>query len=376
MKKNNIKKWIVSVAAAIGGAIIGGAAGFFGTMYLDKAGISGFGWIWVPVALVVAVYLQIIVHEAGHLVCGLLSGYKFVSFRVDRFMIYKKQGKLHWGNYMLAGTGGQCLMAPPEMEDGTIPYRLYNFGGALANLIFSGVAAVLGFVCSSQPIIVIFCAVTVIIGVFFAATNGIPIHTDTIDNDGYNAMSLGKQKEALRALWVQLKVNEMQTEGIRLKDMPEEWFQKPTEEGMKNSMIATIEVMRCNRLLDMHLFKETSQAIDAAFQSKNGMVGVHKMLLKLDQIYCEVIGEQRETILNQMEEKELIAFMKTMKTFPSVLRAQYAYSLLIEKEQSKAQKILKQFETVIKTHPYEGDAQSEWEFIRLCQGESERKTQN
>ena len=27
-------------------------------------------------------FLQIVIHEAGHLVTGLLSGYKFVSFRI------------------------------------------------------------------------------------------------------------------------------------------------------------------------------------------------------------------------------------------------------------------------------------------------------
>lgn len=36
-----------------------------------------------------SMYLQIIIHEAGHLIFGLLSGYRFSSFRIGN-MIWKK----------------------------------------------------------------------------------------------------------------------------------------------------------------------------------------------------------------------------------------------------------------------------------------------
>ena len=36
--------------------------------------------------------LQIVVHEGGHLVFGLLSGYRFSSFRVASFMWIKQEG--------------------------------------------------------------------------------------------------------------------------------------------------------------------------------------------------------------------------------------------------------------------------------------------
>ncbi|MDE5683782.1 MAG: hypothetical protein K2I39_06175, partial [Muribaculaceae bacterium] len=34
------------------------------------------------VSLVISIFLLILLHEAGHLVCGLKSGYSFVSFRI------------------------------------------------------------------------------------------------------------------------------------------------------------------------------------------------------------------------------------------------------------------------------------------------------
>ena len=96
------------------------------------AGLFGAYLCWM-----VFYFVQVVVHEAGHLVFGLLTGYQFSSFRIGSFMWVKLEGKLKLKRYSLAGTGGQCLMAPPEMVDGKVPYVLYNLGGCLANLIVS-----------------------------------------------------------------------------------------------------------------------------------------------------------------------------------------------------------------------------------------------
>ena len=366
-----MKQMMIKIFCIILGIVAGFSIGFLGARHFEKAGVSGVEWILVFLVIYAAFHLQVIFHEAGHLLFGLLSGYKFVSFRVNNFMIYKKQGKFHVGKYMIAGTGGQCLMSPPELVNGTMPYCLSNFGGVVMNLMIAIASLIIYILCNLGTILEVFWISLTIIGVFFAITNGVPMRLGGIDNDGYNAISLGKEKEALFAFWLQLKVNELLTEGERLKDMPEEWFEKPSEEGMKNTMIAAIEAMRCNRFLDQGLFIEANQAISDVMKSNTGMEGVQKMLLKIDQIYCEIVGEQREEILKQMKEKELASFIKSMKTFPSVVRTQYAYALVIENDEKKAAKLKKQFEMIMKKHPYEGEIESEWELVRYCEENTE-----
>lgn len=39
-------------------------------------------------SLLVSVPLLVILHEGGHLVCGLMSGYRFISFRIFSFTFY------------------------------------------------------------------------------------------------------------------------------------------------------------------------------------------------------------------------------------------------------------------------------------------------
>ncbi len=367
MKNKKIWKTVLQGLFILAGVGVGLSVGFFGAMYMEEIGASAIEWIFAFVAVFSAFYFQIILHEAGHLIFGLLSGYRFVSFRVDSFMIYKKQEKFHFGKYTLAGTGGQCLMAPPDLKDGMIPYRLFNMGGVIVNLIVTGISALLFFFSGAGSVMGLFHVVMALIGLFYAIINGIPMRMSGVDNDGYNALSLGKDKEALYAFWLQLKINEQLTEGKRLKDMPEEWFEKPSEEGMKNSMAAAIEAARCNRLLDEMKFEETSSAIEDVLTSENGMVGLQKNLLKIDRIFCEILGEEREHILEQMQEKELKAFMKAMKTFPSVIRTQYAYALLIENDKIKAEKHKRQLENVLKMHPNMGEAESESELVAYCE---------
>ena len=103
--------------------------------------------LFLLVAALVFVYiatlLHTIIHEGGHLVFGLLTGYKFISFRVGSFMLKKEDKKLVFKRFTLAGTGGQCLMSPPELKNERMPYVMYNLGGALMNIVFSIITGVL-----------------------------------------------------------------------------------------------------------------------------------------------------------------------------------------------------------------------------------------
>ena len=90
-----------------------------------------------------AIFVHVIIHEAGHLVFGLLSGYSFTSFRIFSFMWIKENGKLRLKRLSLAGTAGQCLMTPPELVDGKMPVVLYNLGGSIMNLLTGGIFLVI-----------------------------------------------------------------------------------------------------------------------------------------------------------------------------------------------------------------------------------------
>ena len=204
------------------------------------------------------------------------------------------------------------------------------------------------------------------IGFASALMNGVPMRMGTVDNDGYNAWALNRNPDAMRAFWIQMKANERISKGVRLKDMPDEWFEMPTDDAMKNSLVATIGVFACNRLMDAHRFEEADALMTRLLCMDSGMVGLYRNLLICDQIFCELIAQKRDQRIRTKMSKDQKKFMKSMKTFPSVIRTEYAYALLWEKDLEKAEKIKERFEKCAKTYPYPSDIQSERELIEIA----------
>lgn len=314
----------------------------------------------------IAIFLQITIHEAGHLIAGLLTGYTFSSFRLGNLMWVKDNGTIKFRKLSLAGTGGQCLMNPPDMVNGKIPFVFYNLGGSLMNLITIPICAILFFLFSKVPFLSLFLLIMCIVGFAYALMNGIPMKLGTVNNDGYNTKDLGKSPEALKSFWVQMKSMEQTSKGVRLKDMPSEWFYLPDEDEMKNSMTAVMAVLYANRLMDKQEFTDASVLIDKLLAKESGIVGLHCSLLICDRLYCELINEKNSEVIDKLYSKEQMKFMKQMRRFPSVIRTEYAYELLYRNNNDKAAQIKELFEECAKTHPYVSDIESERELLEIA----------
>jgi len=264
-------------------------------------------------------------------------------------------------------------MNPPEMVDGKIPYVLYNLGGSILNVVASVVFVALHFIFKGVPMLSYWFLMFALIGVAFAFMNGVPMRLGTVDNDGYNALSLGKNPQALRSFWIQMKANHAQAFGQTLKDMPEEWFVMPSDEDMKNSMVAPMGVFYCNRLMEEHKFDEADAQMKRLLNLDSGIVGLHRSLLISDRMYCELLGECRMDVVNQMYTKEQKQFMKAMGTFLAIIRTEYAYALLGEKDEKKAGLVKQRFEKAAAKYPYAGDLQTERRYVMLVDEKYEQR---
>ena len=314
-----------------------------------------------------AFVFQVIVHESGHLVFGLLSGYRFCSFRIFSLMWVLEQGKLKTRRLSLAGTAGQCLMAPPDMVDGKIPMFLYNMGGSIMNGIFAAIFFVLYMALKPFPIP---CAVMLefaMIGLVLGLSNAIPMRTELISNDGYNAIALSKDPQALRAFWVQLKVVEQTAQNIRIKDLPEEWFALPSDEAMKNNLVATVGVFACSRLIDENRLEDARTLIERLLAADIALSAIHRNIMINDLIFMETIGENRPQVIRSMLTKEFLSFRKSMAAYPTVLRTQYACALITDRDPQKAAQLKKQFEKAAKKYPYPCELEQEYEFLQLAE---------
>ena len=365
----NKGQWIAYVVFILTGA----ACGIFVPLYTDMAGQSEKGifsdimpFVLMLIGTYAAMLIQLIIHEAGHLIFGLMTGYRFSSFRIANLMWVKLDGRIQCRKLHIAGTGGQCLMIPPDLKDGKMPVMLYNFGGAIINLATAVLCVGLSFLCSARSLGWTILMIFAVIGLAFALINGLPIKMGAVNNDGRNALELSRSEEAARALWIQMKVNEQITKGLRLKDMPDEWFKVPSDESMKNGIIATIGVLACNRLIDQRQFDEADTLMKRLLSQQNGVIGLYRNLMVCDQMYVEMISGNRKEILNEMRTRDQMRVMKAMKKYPSVLRTEYVYALLVEQNLKKAEKLMTQFRQCAKSYPYPSEIESERQLMALA----------
>lgn len=366
----------------IPGLLLGVAGGFCGVFMGDYiAGIEERGWpLWKCglafaggiLILCVAIYGQLIIHEAGHLIAGLASGYRFSSFRIGSFMWVKMDGKFCLRQYSLAGTSGQCLMSPPDLVDGRMPVILYNLGGVLVNVVTGTVSLLLYFLLPEIPVLSMFLICFGIIGIAYTLANGIPVHLMAVDNDGCNALSLSRDPKACRAFWIQMKIAEEMAAGVRLKDMPEEWFEVPEAEDMGNNLISAVGVFACNRLMDEHRFEEADSLMARLLEEDINLVGIYRNFLLFDRMYCNFLSEEPQELTEEMFGKEQKRMLKALKTIPAALRTEYVYELFVEDQEVKAEAALERFEKCAEKYPYPQEVEGERELIEIAKARYEK----
>lgn len=365
--KTNIKQ---SLMGLLTGLVIGGILilpgivcpqlkAFFKTEMVAGGGVAFMlYWLAAMAIMGVAFYLQIIIHEAGHLVFGLLSGYKFVSFRVGSFIIMRSDnGQLKCGHFSIMGTAGQCLLEPPteNIEDAyRIPYKLYGMGGVIANIVVAIVAFVMA-VTLEMGVLPLFSLIMLgAMGIVMALMNGIPLKM-SVPNDGYDVFVLGDDKEFRRLLWLQLKINAQHSRGVKLADMPEEWFALPDDADLSNPMYAAVVGFRASRFEEKFDFENEWKELKRLYDLGTQLIPLYRMETACDMLVAAVaLRLGREQIMSFMTE-EVIRYAKIYSNnLASRAVTYYVWQRFVE--QKPADKEAAQVRKIAEKSPMRGSA--------------------
>jgi hypothetical protein len=187
-----------------------------------------------------------------------------------------------------------------------------------------------------------------------------------VDNDGYLVLSLRKSEVARRCFWMQLKINELIMNGMRLKDMPADLFVMPTEGALRNTLCANIGVFICNRATDQLDFTEAERIAWYLLEHATGLSGLNRLILTSEIVFGELIGLNRQEILDPLFTKEFKIYLKSMARYPAVIRLQYTHELLVKRDAAEADKWLATFEKIAKSYPYPCDIESEREILAVA----------
>jgi tetratricopeptide (TPR) repeat protein len=314
----------------------------------------------------ISLMFQIIIHEGGHLIFGLLTGYKLIFFRIGKLTFVNDNDKLKLKSYKVVGTAGQCLMMPPEGTGYNCPYILYNLGGILANAIVSLLLLLIYIIFPLPKLIGIFILCAVICGIYTFLRNGIPMKLK-ITNDGYNVLSISKDKTSRYCFYTMLKVSGLKYMGMRIKDMPLEWFRLPVDADLNNSMICNLKLVEGTYYHDKKQFSKAKECYNTVV---NNLSEVSQNEVKCELLFYEIIDEARPEVIEELYNKKLKKYIKMTSNYISHKRLMYAYNLIVLKDKAKAEKAFQEVERIAKTYPDKSEVSSEMEIIEFLKNQS------
>ena len=321
-------KIIQGVLQLIGIMVVGAVVGYFvGKTAGDTlSGVDKPNIILFLITGVIAFILHIIVHEAGHLVFGLLSGYKFVSFRVFDFKIIKDEnGKLSFRYEKIAGTGGQCLMRAPEYVKGKFKYKLYLLGGVIFNVLFS---IVFWLILPSY-----YTLLFALIGFTLAFLNLIPMGF----NDGMTFYHASKDETTRFVLYLQLEYVYYQSIGKNLLIERPEVVEKinSMEITKTNYLTDSLEFIKLDGLEYFFEFNTLYNESRKLYVERDDVLPVYKVeLMALLVKLISLVNPEDELLEELMKNKALLARLKQKNPQTKNVLATYEYGVKLDDEKA------------------------------------------
>jgi len=312
------------------------------------------------VFLYVSFFLQLILHEGGHLIGGLISGYRFESFRIGGVLLTKINGKLRLRWMPISGTGGQCLLSPPDCAPEDAPYLVYHAAGSAMNLLSALLHIPLLFIPGAARI---YAACMLAVGLYFGILNGVPLRVQGIDNDGMHIRNM-RHDPALRTVIIrQLQINAAQGEGVRLRDMPAEWFEPHGHAHLHGAL-------QFCRFLDQGAYDEALRYGQVLLRDKR-LNRIHRGAVMNDVETLKLLAGQPVF----SESPLLKSYRKQMAYDPAVQRALFVRAQLKDRNPAAAEKILIRFERACRRSPVPASNASEREIISAARAKYHQITQ-
>ena len=298
-------------------------------------------------SLIITAILQFALHEVGHLLFGLASGYKFSSIRLYKYAIVKDDSGYHVKKFNTQGTGGQCIMTLPEdTNPSRVPFFWYNAGGVIVNVVLVAISIVVLSCCDLGMVAESFFIMLAFTGAFIALTNGVPLSFNGLCNDGRNILLLMRNKRSRRFFLRMMQTASELSRGKRLKDMPREWFEDIPVDSPKDYFLLANRINYAALLEDSGRFDEARRVYEEISSFGKDLPGMIKLEIGADHILMELLTTARHDIVETIYDKWLKAYINSSyKYSPIKTVALYALALHHDNDPVRAKQLLDELES-------------------------------
>ncbi len=327
--------------------------------------ILGFGIMFL--SIIGALFFHIVIHEGGHLVAGLATGYEFVSFRIGSIAWIKdKNGNLQIKRMKMQGTGGQCLLSPPKVELEECPYKLYHLAGGLVNIVIGIIGLLLYiFVVPKNIWGYGLCLVPGAMGVSLGLVNLIPAKMGGTSNDGCNLWDMGRDLEAKECINLVLEMNARFTVAESFDKLSQELVDTiKSYDFTKMDLTNTAVANAFNYQIAIYYIEGNYAKVNELEKlmiETDGVIELFKNEARCECLFYEIITEQNEEKIEKLYNKNLKKYIKATAIYPSRLRLMYAYYHLYQKDEKEAEKYYEKLQKSVDTYMIKAEALLELE---------------
>lgn len=250
----------------------------------------------VALILFITLFVQMIIHELGHLIFGLLTKYKLVSFQILFLKIIKNEKiKLTFDfNNIIAG---QCLMEPPKKDNNSYyPYFWHLIGGIVLNLIVVLVA--FPFVFKTSGLLSFSLYSFSFIGLMIAILNGIPFN-DKIPNDGKNLINIINSIPNKEAYYLQLCTNALLNKGFSYQEIDTANFVDPKYSDIDSSLMTVAKMIEYNYYCYKLDFYNAFSIISYLFNRKEKL-NYFNEIISLEYIFMLILLNLKQEATNEV----------------------------------------------------------------------------
>lgn len=249
---------------AVIGTVFGGLL-----MFMALGTFRNFGaWdaIALCIALPVMLWLQIVAHEAGHAVAGLMAGHRVLALGIGPLKAERGGGswRIRWSGHVRSIAGFVLLLprtAAPSRWESTV----YLLGGPLSNLVVAALAALWATPDPGQGTTIGHALARMVAGtgVLVGVINLMPFLVGGWSSDGRQLFKLWQGSEEARARLFLGQLGALSSTGIRPKDWPMSSMADDRLDELPQSVADALAQCRLYKAIDERRC-QTPEAIAAA----------------------------------------------------------------------------------------------------------------
>lgn len=300
------------------------------------------------VSLVMSVVIHFALHEVGHMLFGIATGYRFLSIRLFKYAIIKDEhGRLTFKTFNISGTGGQCIMDLPHDTDAyKMPFFWHYAGGVIVNILLVAISVLLLKCFDMGMVGTNFFMTMACAGVIIALSNGVPMSQNGLNNDAKNIQQLYKYKSSRKYFLRMMHMTNMLAQGTRLKDMPKEWFEDVPPNDTNEYFALAYRINYISWLEDCGRLDEARRVCEQLDELDKPLPLMLKLEKDGEHVMCELLTTKRQEVVEKLLTQQVRVYINANKTFSAAkLAVAYMVALLYDKDPKAAEALRNEFES-------------------------------